>query len=71
MRTIGHFLIFVAFFLVLALVLGLLVLSAAALQSFLVLLMILPALPGLYFLYTRSCRALADRSNDRGPSRSP
>jgi hypothetical protein len=62
MRAIGHFVIFVGFFLLFTLSLALLVLGAAALQSTLALLIILPALPGLYLAYTRSYRAVMGRT---------
>jgi len=62
MRAIGHFVIFVGFFLLFTLSLALLVLGAAALQSTLALLIILPALPGLYLAYTRSYRAVMSRT---------
>jgi len=58
MRMIGHFSIFLGFFLVFAIVVGLLVAGALALRSHLVLLMLLPALPGVYALYSRTYRAL-------------
>jgi hypothetical protein len=61
MRTIGHFIIFIGFFLVFSCLLALLLLGALALESTLVLLMVLPALPGLYMLYVRSYRALLGR----------
>lgn len=62
MRAIGHFIIFVGFFLLFALALGLLVLGAAALRSTLALLLVLPALPGLYLLYSRGYRAVVSRA---------
>ena len=62
MRAIGHFIIFVAFLLLFALSIGLMVLGAAALRSTVALLFILPALPGLYLLYTRSYRAVVSRA---------
>jgi hypothetical protein len=65
MRTIGHFFIFVGFFLVFAGVLALLLLGAMALQSSLAFLMLLPALPGLYVLYVRGYRALLGRPDDQ------
>jgi hypothetical protein len=58
MRALGHFSIFLGFFVLLAIVLGLLVAGAVLLRSTLVLLMLLPVLPGLWMLYTRSYRAL-------------
>ena len=61
MRATGHFCIFVAFFLLFSLTLGLLVLGAAALRSTLALVMILPALPALYLLYVRGYRAVVGR----------
>ena len=62
MRAVGHFLIFVAFFLVFAALLGLLILGAATLRSSLVLLILVPALSGLYLLYARGFRQLVGRS---------
>ncbi|MBD3220574.1 hypothetical protein GF314_04985 [bacterium] len=61
MRAIGHFLIFVAFFLVFAGTLGLLILGATVLRSTVALLLILPAMPGLYVLYTWSYRHVQGR----------
>jgi hypothetical protein len=61
MRVIGHFIIFVAFFLLFALTLGLLLLGAAVLRSTLALLAILPCLPGLYLVYSRGYRAVVGR----------
>ena len=61
MRATRHFCIFVAFFLLFALTLGLLMLGAAALRSTLALVMILPALPALYLLYVRGYRAVVGR----------
>ena len=61
MRAIGHFIIFVAFFLLFAGALGLLLLGAAALRSTMAFLAILPALPGLYLLYARGYRAVIGR----------
>jgi len=63
MRAIGHFLVFVGFFLVFTLCLGFLIFSAAMLRSGLVLLMVVPALPGLYLLYSRGYRSLVGRSH--------
>jgi len=51
MRAIGHFLIFVGFFLMLALVLALIILSAATFRSWFLLLLVLPAGPLLYRIY--------------------
>jgi hypothetical protein len=61
MRAIGHFLVFIGFFLVFALVLGVLIVGATALRSTLALLMILPAMPGLYLLYARGYRRIQAR----------
>ncbi len=61
MRVIGHFIIFVAFFLLFASTLGLLLLGAAALKSTVAFLVILPVLPSLYLLYSRGYRALVGR----------
>ncbi len=61
MRAIGHFIIFVAFFLLFAVTLGLLLLGAAAVRSTMALLLVLPALPGLYLLYARGYRAAVGR----------
>jgi len=61
MRAIGHFIIFVAFFLLFAITLGLLVLGAAAMRSTLALGAILPALPCLYLAYSRGYRAVVGR----------
>ncbi|MEZ4387859.1 MAG: hypothetical protein R3D98_09830 [Candidatus Krumholzibacteriia bacterium] len=66
MRAIGHFCIFVGFFLVFALVLGLLILGALAMKSTLAFLMILPAGPGLYVLYVRWYRLMQDRLRRAG-----
>lgn len=68
MRAIGHFCIFVGFFLVFAGVLALLLLGAMALESSLAFLMLLPALPGLYVLYVRGYRALLGRPGAPGRS---
>jgi hypothetical protein len=62
MRAIGHFIIFVAFFLLFAVILGLLMLGAAALKSTYPLVAVLLVLPGIYLLYARSYRALVSRS---------
>jgi len=70
MRAVGHFACFFGFFLGFALVLGLLVAGAVALESTLVLLMILPALPGFYVLYVRGYRAVVQRAPaERRPPR--
>ena len=61
MRATGHFCIFVVFFLLFAVTLGLLVLVAAELRSTLAMGMILPALPALYLLYVRGYRAVVGR----------
>jgi hypothetical protein len=58
MRAIGHFCIFVGFFLVFALLLGLLLLGASILPSGLAFVMILPAGPGLYCVYAWCYRRL-------------
>ena len=56
MRAIGHFLMFVGFFLTLALVLALIIIGAVTFRSWLVLLMILPAGPAMYAAYCWSYR---------------
>ncbi len=58
MRTIGSFGIFLGFFVIFAGLVGLLVAGALALRSSLALLMLLPALPGLYVLYVKAYRLL-------------
>jgi hypothetical protein len=58
MRTIGHFCIFVGFFLAFASLLGLLLLAVVTVRSPLALLVIVPALFGFYGLYARGYRAL-------------
>jgi hypothetical protein len=67
MRAIGHFIIFISFFLVFAVLLAALVLGAAALRSTTAMLLLLPALPGLYLIYSRGYRAIIQRtgSTDR------
>ncbi len=62
MRTIGHFCIFVGFFLAFALLLGLLLLGMSWLRTPLALLLLLPALTGFYALYVRGYRALRGAS---------
>ncbi len=68
MRTIGSFGIFLGFFLVFALLVGLLVAGALALRSSLALLMLLPALPGLYVLYVRTYRVVVRPRTSRSLS---
>lgn len=66
MRTIGHFCIFVGFFLVLALLLGLLLLlGATVLRSPVVLLLVLPFAVGAYGLYVRGYRAVLGQPGQR------
>ncbi len=65
MRAVGHFLIFVAFFLVFASLLGLLILGAVTLRSMLAFLLLVPALAGLYLLYVRGFRLVLGRADDR------
>ncbi|HOX25591.1 MAG TPA: hypothetical protein PLL30_11530 [Candidatus Krumholzibacteria bacterium] len=65
MRAIGHLLLFLGFFLVFAVALGVLLVGAAVLQSSLVLLMTLPALLGLSVLYVRGYRTVVQRSGSQ------
>lgn len=62
MRAIGHFCIFVGFFLAFALLLAALLLGAEALRKPQILLLILPALPGFYGLYVRGFRAVSGQA---------
>ncbi len=70
MRILGHLGIFLFFFLLVALTVGLLLAGALVLRSGLAMLMLLPALPGLWLLYGRVHRALV-RPRPRRPATSP
>lgn len=56
MRAIGHFCLFVGFFLVLSGVVALALLGASLVRTPLVLLTLIPASAGLYRLYSWCCR---------------
>ena len=62
MRTLGHFLVFVAFFLVFAAAIGLCLLGATVFRSTLVLVLIVPVSAVLWLVYVRCCRLLPGRS---------
>ena len=65
MRAIGHFCLFVGYFLVFALMVGLLLLGVAELRSPVAILNALPLLLGSYGLYARGYRAVLGHSGDR------
>ncbi|MDD5720044.1 MAG: hypothetical protein PHQ53_10205 [Candidatus Krumholzibacteria bacterium] len=65
MRAIGHFFIFIGFFLVFASLLAMLLVGAMALRSTLALLMVLPVLFGIYLLYHRGYWAARQRATSR------
>jgi hypothetical protein len=70
MRILGHLGIFLLFFLLVALTVGLLLASALVLRSGLAMLMLVPALPGLWLLYGRVYRAVV-RPRPRRPATAP
>lgn len=62
MRALGHFLVFVAFFLVFAAAIALCLLGATLCRSTHVLLLIVPVSVGLWLVYVRCCRLLPGRT---------